>query len=231
MLTPNSYRTRSLQEIVGQDIESDAIGHLHRSMSWLAQFEKKPAYPAFLYACIEARMGLEYLLFEELILSTGAKLTHADYNKCLKDRKKIAKLIKQHSPDLEKLQSFTKAVAELMSPAPRLICWNPKEIERVWGTLSNYVHWSGSKILTTENRQWVADSFSKVKALITPIWEKIVSGQSGLLHPTDMNKTAHAIWTDFQKNKINIASVKVRLRLMQRTRTAKLIRGVKIHLT
>jgi integrase len=40
-------------------------------------------------------MGIGYLLFEELVISMGAKLSREDYERCVKDRNSLAKLIRR----------------------------------------------------------------------------------------------------------------------------------------
>jgi hypothetical protein len=49
----------------------DGGGYLYKSMAWLNYFERVPVFSPLLYACIDARHGIEYLLFEELVISTA----------------------------------------------------------------------------------------------------------------------------------------------------------------
>ncbi len=215
MNTSPSNRNRTAEEITGENLYFDSVGYLYRAVSWLDHFERTPRFTSLLYACIEGRMGIEYLLFEELVISTGAKLSREDYGRCLKNRKSFAKLIRQLSPDHEKAQQFTHAILEIEPGAPTLVFWSPRELEKVWGKLSKYVHWTGARTETTEDPDWRKRVAQDVKEVLLPIWENMSSGQSGLLHPTNMKSHVREVWDDFKNDSIDINSVKVRLQLIR----------------
>lgn len=89
------------------------------------------------------------------------------------------------------------------------------DLLKVWGKLSAYLHWSGAYNETTAKADWVDKAHLELESVITPIWEKLCSGQSGLLHPDDMKPEVRAIWEDFRSGTIDANSVRVRLQLIQ----------------
>lgn len=215
MCSPPDYKNRDLEEIVGQEISFDSVGHFYRAVSLLDYFDRTKLLTSLLYSSIEARMGIEHLLFEQLVLSVGFKLSQDDYERCLKNRMEFEKLIQKLSPDYEKLQQFTGAVLELTrKPIPELVFWRPRELMKNWGKLSKYLHWFGAKPQTTDNPDWVDEYQNNIRTILLPIWERMSSGPTGLLHPDNMEPHVHDIWADFRDEKINVDSAKVRLYLI-----------------
>jgi hypothetical protein len=92
MYIPN-HRGKSPEEIV--EIEFyDSASYLFRAMSWLDYHKRTRQFSSLLYACIEARQGFEYLLFELLIISTGANLLVEQYLNCVNEKNIFKKTIK-----------------------------------------------------------------------------------------------------------------------------------------
>ena len=219
MYSPPDYKNRDLEEIIGQEISFDSVGHFYRAVSLLDYFDRTKLLTSLLYSSIEARMGIEHLLFEQLVLSVGLKLSQDDYERCLNNRMKFEKLIQELSPDYEKLQQFTGAVLELTRmengrPIPELVFWRPRELMKNWGKLSKYLHWFGAKTQTTDKSDWVDEYQNNIRSILLPIWERMLSGPPGLLHPDNMEPHVHDIWADFKDEKIDVDSVKRRLYLI-----------------
>lgn len=214
-LGPPPHRNRSADEILGEKLYFDSAGYLFRAISWLDHFHRNPRYTTLLYACIEGRMGIEYLLFEELVMSTGAKLSREDYERSLKDRNSFTKPIRQLNPDHEKAQEFTRAVAEIEPSAPSLIFWRPRDLEKAWGKLSKHLHWGGARTEAADDPQWLDQAYRDVKQVLVPIWEMMLSGSSSLFHPDSMKPAVREIWVDFKDGKIDAKSVKARLELIR----------------
>ncbi len=219
MYNAPDYKNRDPKEIMGENIYFDSIGHIYRAMSWLDYFERMNQFPSLLYSCIEARMGIEQMLFEEIVLSTGFQLDRNGYERCLKSRMKFGKLIRQLSPDYEKLQQFTRVVLELTGmgtdePVPQLVFWKTRELEEAWGRLSRFLHWPGAPTETTDDPDWINNSYRDIKNTLLPIWERMSSGPTGILHHNDMKPKVHDIWTDFRNEKIGIDSVRWHLKLI-----------------
>ena len=215
MNLPPNYVGRTPDRIVSETNYFDSAGYLFRAMSWLSFAETHDEWPPLMYACIEGRYGLEYLLFEEAVVSTGANLSLTEYKKCLEDPTKIHKLIERITPDHARLQQFTRALVSLAPEVPPVIFWNPKEIMRAWGNLSQYLHWCGHRLETAEDRDWRRRATEAVKTTLSPIWERLTSGPSAMMHPKDMHPEIREIWEDFRSGKIDIDGAKIRINILK----------------
>jgi hypothetical protein len=213
MEIPN-YIGKNLDEILG--IESfDAAGYFYRSMAWLDYHKRTGKFSSLLYACIEGRCGIEYLLFEELIISTGANLSIEDYKKCVKEKNRFIKTIKNVAPEYERMQEFTKILISL-GPSDRVfIYWNHASLMKDWGILSNYLHWFGARTLTRENPSELKVYSEKIERVLLPTWKNITSGQSAIMHPRDMKPIVKEVWEKFRTDKIDATQAKFQLNYLK----------------
>ena len=215
MNLPPQTTGRSPEEIITKDSYFESAGYLYRAVSWLDHFERESKPPALMYACIEGRYAIEYILFEELVLASGAKLSRTDYERCVREPTKLAKAIARLTPDYEKLQSFTKAAVSLNPGAPNIIYWEPNKLMKGWGQLSQYLHWVGHRLETTEEDKWKREALVNVKAVLLPIWEKMSSGPSGYLLPSEMHPEILEIWNDFKADRIDLEGATIRMNLIK----------------
>jgi len=212
-MPPPTTTHRTPEQIVKENLYFDSAGYMFRAMSWL-EYSADDVFPSLIYSSIEARLGIEHLLFEELVISTGANLTKADYERLLRDGK-LEKAIQRLSPDYQKLQEFTLAIVSVEPRAPRLITWDIRELMKGWGKLSAYLHWTGARTDTVEDPAWSAAARTELDMIIRPIWDKLMTAQSGIMHPSQMHLEVRAVWTDFRDGKIDISSVKTRLEILR----------------
>jgi hypothetical protein len=220
MTTP-SHINRTPEEIIQENSYLDSAGYLYRAVSWLNYFQRIDHFPALLYACIEGRFGIEYLLFEELVMGTGANLSRQEYEKCVKEGTKLKKTIDRLVPNYKKLQQFTSAIAAMLPRLPKLVYWEPAELMKSWGTLSKYLHWFGAKNETTEIASWRTAAYAEVSQVLNAIWQNMSSGQSGIMHPNAMHPEVHELWLDFKNGKIDLEGVRIRLDLIKPVLSAK----------
>jgi hypothetical protein len=213
---PPAHQGRTTNEIVTEKLYFDSPGYLYRAMSWLDAASCERIYPHLLYACIEGRMGIEYLLFEQVVISTGAKLTEEQYLQCVRDGK-LEKSLLRITPEYEKLQQFTRALASVEPSLPKLVEWEPKELMKAWGQLSEHLHWQGVRGRTTECPEWAVRSLQAVRTVLEPIWTKLSSGQSGIMHPSEMKSEVHEVWKRYLSNEIDLESVKFQLDYLRPT--------------
>ena len=108
-----SHRNRTSEEILTEHAYHDSVGLAFRAASWLDYVQRTEQLSALRYACIDGRLAIEHLMFEQLVLTAGPDFTEDEYNRCLKDPRKLAKLLKQIVPDYDKLMEFTVIVASL----------------------------------------------------------------------------------------------------------------------
>ncbi|MCY4227188.1 MAG: hypothetical protein OXF20_05730 [Gammaproteobacteria bacterium] len=184
-------------------------------MSWLDYFERNDRFTALVYACIEARFGIEHLIFEEIVISTGANLSKEDYKKCLANPTKLYKMLRTISSEYEKLQEFTQIIVGISHELPNILRWEPRKLIKSWGKISKYLHWYGSESETTDLSGWRKDVGRKVRKEIEPIWNKITSGYSGLMHPDHMHPRILELWNQFKIDDINTETTKIRMQVLQ----------------
>ena len=220
MISAPDYKNRNPKEIVGKSIYFDSIGYFYRAMSWLDYFDRTNQFAVLHYSCVDARLGIEHLLFEELVMSTGLQLSRENYNRCLKSPMKFNKLIRQISPNYEKLKQFNQVVLDLEKsvsdqPLPQIEFWDISELLRDWGKISKYLHWFGVATETTDQIVWVENTRHEIGNSLLPIWHRMCSGSTGLLHFDNMRPVVREIWDDFKTGAIDINSVKTRLTIVR----------------
>ena len=155
-------------------------------------------------------MEIEYLLFEQVIIATGANLTEEEYQRCVKDGS-IEKALRRIVPDYKKLRKFTVAVASIDSVTPKLIEWDPQSLMKASGKLLAYLHWQGVQGRTTEDTDWAARALKDARSIVEPIWTQISSRQNGILHRSQMTPEILALWKRYRDVRLDLASVRFRL--------------------
>ena len=214
MTAPN-HRNRTPQEIISENIFHDTRGFMFRAVSWLDMADQTRRFTAFHYACIDARLAIEHLIFEQLAITAGNDLDAEKYKRCVDNPPKLDKLLRQTVPDYEKLQEFTKLVVSLSHGVPPVNQWNIKDLRKSWGRLSYYLHWVGAYPQTTENPKWQAQAIQDVKDIIEPLWQKISSGHSGSIRLESMPPPVREIWNEFRDGQIDFESARSRLNLVR----------------
>jgi len=214
-MTMPSHKNRTAQEIISEHIYHDAPGFAYRAASWLDLARRTNYFAAFHYACIDARLAIEHLIFEQLVITAGKRMDQNAYQQCLKEPRKLDKLLQRLVPDYDSLQEFSAIVASLSLGFPKLNRWDIKELRRLWGRLSHYLHWSGAHPETTGDTTWQRDAIQEVSSIIDPLWEKIGSGHTGSINIDSMPDPVREVWDDFRAGKIDGASVRIRLELVR----------------
>jgi hypothetical protein len=220
-MLPPSHIGRSPEEIASKTLHFDSAGYLYRAVSWLDYYKRSKNFPALLYASIEGRMAVEYLLFELLVIGTSAQLTLEEYKKCLKDRTKLDKAISRLVPNYEKVQEFSALLIEFEPALPKHLKWNIKDLKKDWGVLSEYLHWLGAANLTAEKDAWCATAYEELRSILQPLWEKLSSGQSMMMPPGNMTHEVREVWEDFSVGKVDSDSARIRLRILKPVLNAK----------
>lgn len=215
-MPPPNHRNRTAAEIVSEHVYHDALGFGYRATSWLDLAKRSGNFAALHYACIDARLAIEHLIFEQLVITAGKALTREAYERCLAEPRKLDKLLARFVPDYERLQEFTEIVASLSAGPPPINRWKIKGLMKNWGVLSAYLHWSGAPVDTTENAEWQDLAVKKSAEIIEPLWEKMGSGHSACMRPEDMKPpSVRSIWEDFRIGRIDEASARVRLEIVR----------------
>ena len=204
---------RTAEEIISKNTYFDAPGYIFRAMSWLDYVKRTGELSAFYYASIDARLGIEQLFFELLVICSYPSFDEKNYRDCVKHSDKLDKILNRLEPDYVKLQEFTNIVISLQPEIPRLSVWNIKELRKAWGIISRYLHWCGASSQTVENEEWKYEAIRTLTTTLEPIWEKLTSGRIGAMQLNTMPQQILDIWSDFKSGKIDQESVKIRLDL------------------
>ena len=210
-----SHRNRTADEIISYDVYHDALGFGYRAASWLDLVKRTRDFAGLHYACIDARLAIEHLIFEQLVITGGEALTYEAYKSCLADPRNLSKRLRKIVPDYEKLQTFTELVVSLNPGLPRVNQWDIKGLLKSWGVLSSYLHWSGAHSETTENQGWQNQAIQKATEIIEPLWQKMSSGHSGCMPPKRMKPHVREVWEDFRVGKIDRESARIRLEIIR----------------
>jgi len=210
-----SYKNRTLDEIVSAHIFHDALGFGLRAASWIDYLERTGDFAAAQYACIDARLCIEHLVFELLVITANPRLTENDYQRCLKSPRQLDKLIKQIVPDYERLVAFSEIIQQLTPGVPRINKWDIKGLMKDWGVLSSTLHWSGAPADTTENEAWQASTTESIRMVVIPLWKKLSSGRSGCIQIDSMEPRVREVWEQFRTNAIDADSARIRLELVR----------------
>lgn len=214
-MTAPSHKGRSAEQIISEHIYHDAPGFSYRAASWLDLARRTDHFAALHYACIDARLAIEHLIFEQLAISAGADLDADAYQQCLAEPRKLDKLLNKIVPHYERLQAFTEIVQSLSPEIPPVNQWDIKELRKRWGRLSRYLHWMGAHPETTENPTWQAEAIQNAADIVDNLWEKISTGHSGSIRLDSMPSHVHEIWERFKAGEIDRESARTRLELVR----------------
>lgn len=211
---PN-FRGRTAHAIITENVRNESSGYIYRALSWLDLAEREKSSPAFQYGAHDARQGIEQLLFEELILSTGAKLNRSEYQRSLGNSTKLHVIIDRLSPDREMLGKFMRAVMAAGNSKFDLMIWDHKLLMKYWGTVSDYLHWAGAIDETINNWSWVEEGIARTQEACMYIWENQTEKETGFMLPSDMHPEIAALWERFKAGSIGTEEVKIACELLQ----------------
>lgn len=210
-----TFRGRTAQAIITENIRNESSGYVYRALSWLEVAKREKSSPAFQYGAHDARQGIEQLLFEELVLSTGANLDRSEYQRSLGNSTKLHSIIKRLSPDRENLSIFVQAVMATEDPKLDLMIWDHKLLMKYWGTISNYLHWAGAIDETINKWSWVEAGIAKTEEACLYIWKNQTEKETGVMLPSDMHPEIAALWERFKAGSISTKEVKIACELLQ----------------
>lgn len=211
---PN-YVGRTETEIISENIYFDGPGYIYRAMSWLDYATRTGQFSTFHYACVDARLGIECLFFDMLVICTYPNFNEEYYQDCVKNPTKLDKILRQREPDYIRLQEFANIIATLSPDSPSLSIWNLKDLRKSWGIISQYLHWIGATSETIDNSEWKCNAIKEITCTVKPIWQKITSGRIGAMQIETMPQPALDIWRDYKSGTIDAKSAKIRLEIVK----------------
>jgi hypothetical protein len=205
----------SASDIVANEFFRSSSWHFGQARSWLDLAKREDFIGPIHYAALDFRYGIEYLLFELLVLSCGS-LSEVQYQKCLGNPQAMKKMLKSEKIAYEKLSEFTGIISQLDKSVPATTYWNLGELFRLWGIASERLHFCGNHNVTYQEQNWKTTAIARLDAAIESVWYKVTStGGIGIMRPSEMTSAVRDIWNDYYTGKIDREQAATRLELVR----------------
>ncbi len=206
---------KSADQIVSNPFVDHSSWHFFQSLSWLDLAKRTQKTSALHYAAFELRYGIEYLLFELLVLATGG-LTEGEYQKCLGSPGKMKKMLRSEKVLYDRLFSFTQILLRLDPLSPRLRYWDLDELFCLWGKASELLHFVGAHSITYNDSQWFISALARLESIITEIWNKNLATMGiGVLRPGKMYPEVRRAWEIYSKGQLSDEELSTRMNLIR----------------
>lgn len=196
-----SFNNRTPAEILTEKPFYDSSGRIYRAMSWLEYAKANGNISALEYAALETRLGIEQLLFEQLIVGVGSELDAVEYKKCTGQAKKLAQLIEALIPKYERLIDFTKALAPKELPVTK---WDNRKLNEFSGKVSEYLHWSGGLDVTVHSTAWFEKGLSVVGNAASYVWGGLTTGNTCIMSIEKLEPEMRELWERYSAGQISI---------------------------
>lgn len=207
-----SYKKRSPEEIISTLNHFDSAGRIFKAVSWLEAAREKSNVSALEYAALETRLGIEQLLFEQLVIGVGTKLEKREYKRCTGNAKKLEQIINSLIPRYEMLIEFTIALAPRGLPIAK---WDNKRLIKLSGKVSNYLHWSGGLDVTVQSKEWFEKGLVVVSDAASYVWGVLTTSNTGIMPIEKLEPEMKELWEKFSAGEISIESVVKRAEILE----------------
>jgi hypothetical protein len=206
---------RTADEIVANEVVDVSSWHFFQAVSWLDYAKRTQRPSALHYAAFELRYGIEYLLFELVVLSSRG-LSENEYRKCLGKPQAMKKALLSSKLQYDKLVEFTRILQSVDSGGLKLRFWKLDELFQYWGIASELLHFVGAHSRTYASTTWFNTTLARMEKVILPIWEISQATRGfGLLVRETMEPEVHDAWLEFSKGKLKEDGLKVRMQIIQ----------------
>jgi hypothetical protein len=205
---------RTPNEILNNPVVDISSWHFFQASSWIDYAKRSQTPSAIHYTAFELRYGIEYLLFELLVLA-NKNLTQTEYEKCLGDPKKMRKMLSTLGTNYHRLSEFSEMALSIDSSGIKLRFWDINELFRFWGTASNYLHFVGAHSLTYKDTNWLIKGIATLESVLTSIWN--VANPTigiGVLRPSLMEPEVYAAWLEYSAGTLSKENLRLRLKLI-----------------
>jgi hypothetical protein len=209
---------KTLEQILARRIGDDnwdgSNWHFFQCKSWL-DLAKRTQHPSLIhFAAFDLRYGIEYLLFELLVLSSET-LSEKQYKKCIGDPHEIEKMLRPHAANYEKLAEFTQVVVGLSNPQMKLHRWDIRKLFAAWGVASSYLHFVGTHRDNQRSDSWLIQSIVRLEEHLDPIWKAITESHAiGVMPPSRMVAKTKEAWNDYSAGKLSSEDLAIRLKIL-----------------
>ena len=219
---------RSAEQILSNALIDHSSWHFFQAVSWIDLAKRTQRPSALHYAAIDLRYGIEYLLFELLVL-TSRGLTEEEYRRCVGDPHALKKALQSSEVSYEKLAEFTRILMSLVPGSPKMRYWKLGELFKYWGISSELLHFVGAHSRTYGSTDWFIKSLARLEEVITPIWTASTTTLGfGLLSRDTMEPEVRQAWEEFSSGTLSEGDLKLRMQIIQpvlreRSRTSRLL--------
>lgn len=205
---------KSAEEIVSNRLVDHSSWHFFQASSWLDLAKRTQKTSALHYAAFELRYGIEYLLFELLVLATGG-LTEREYQKCLGSPGKMKKMLRSEKVLYDRRFNFTRILMKLDPLSIQLHYWDLDELFCFWGKASELLHFVGAHSLTYNNIQWFIKALAQLESIITEIWRNNDDTIGvGVIIPEKMDPDVKLAWEAYSKGQLSDEELSIRMNLI-----------------
>jgi hypothetical protein len=205
----------SASQIVANPFFQSSSWHFGQARAWLDLAKREDVAGPIHYAALDFRYGVEYLLFELLVLSCES-LSEAQYRKCLGDPHAMKRMLKSETVAYEKLSEFTGIILQLDRNAPTTTHWNLGELFRLWGIASERLHFCGTHAETYQEQDWKTAAIARLDVAIESVWREVTSTAGvGIMRPSGMTPAVRDIWSDYYAGRIDREQTATRLELVR----------------
>ena len=206
---------RSAEQILHNTIFDHSSWHFFQARSWLDYAQRTQLPSSIHYAAFELRYGIEYLLFELLVLANES-LTHKEYEKCLGDPTKMKKMLGTLGTNYHRLAEFSEILFSLTPSQPKIRFWDIDQLFRYWGTASEYLHFVGAQTLTYRDVNWLIKAIAHLDEPLKKLWD-VVTGTlgTGIMRPSKMQPEVRSAWIEFSNGRLAKDDLIIRMRLIQ----------------
>lgn len=198
------YKRRSPRDILLKMNHFDSTGRIYKALSWVEFAKENKNISALEYAALEVRLGIEQLIFEQLIIAVGSELDRDDYKRCTGNAKKMSQVILRLVPAYEKLIDFTIAIAPKDIPITK---WDNRALIEYSGKVSAYLHWSGGLDITVQSKQWFEQGIELVSGIANYLWQKMISGHTGVIVIDKLEPEIADLWFSYCDGKVSLEDV------------------------
>ncbi len=206
---------KNADQILANPIIDHSSWHFFQAVSW-ADLAKRTQRPSALhYGAFELRYGIEYLLFEILVLSNRG-LTEEEYRKCVGDPHAMKKMLHSSQVEYGKRVEFTRILLDLDTRAPKLRFWKLEELFKFWGIASELLHFVGAHSRTYGDGIWFVKCLARLESILDPLWVASTTTLGfGLLSKDTMQPEVQAAWEEFSAGTLKEEDLKIRMRIVQ----------------
>lgn len=208
---------RSADQIVATKLTDQldhSSWHFYQARSWLDLAKRLKSPSAIQYAALELRYGLEYVLFELLVLRNHF-LSNEEYERCIGSRAEMDKMLKHTGNQYPKLCRFTELVLRAGGSTIPFRYWNLGDVAKNWGIASEYLHFLGSHNRTLQDQTWRDAAIGRLSDVIETIWRGITETVgTPLLNSNKMEPEVRQAWELFQSGSLTEEDLSARIRVL-----------------